>query len=90
MIGSPLFDRLEFDHGFGGKLIILAKNNSDKNIYIQSVKVNGKDYTKNWFQHKDRFKKGIVTIEFEMGNQPNYTWGTGASNIPSYNSLESL
>jgi len=87
MIGSPLFDRLEFDHGFGGKLIISAKNNSDKNTYIQSVRVDGKDYTKNWFQHKDIFKKGIVTIEFEMGNQPNYTWGTGTSNCPSYNSL---
>ncbi len=83
MIGSPIFDRLEFDHGFGGKLIISTKNNSDKNIYIQSVRVNGKNYTKNWFQHKELFKKGTVTIEFEMGDQPNYTWGTGALNCPT-------
>lgn len=83
IIGSPLFDRVEFNPGLGGKLTIIARNNSDKNIYIQSVKLNGKAYTKNWFQHNDIFNKGNVTIEFEMGDKPNYKWGVGAANCPS-------
>ncbi len=78
IIGSPLFGRLEFDHGFGGKLTIVAKNNSDKNIYVQSVKIDGKEYTRSWLQHNDIFKKGNVIIEFEMGDKPNYKWGVRA------------
>jgi predicted alpha-1,2-mannosidase len=64
IIGTPLFDRVEFDHGFGRKLIVVARNNNDKNFYIQSVKLNGKAYTKKWFQHGDLFNKGNVTVEF--------------------------
>ena len=87
-IGSPLFDRVEFDHGFGGRLTIMAMNNGKNNIYIQSVKLNGKSYLKNWFQHKDLFSKGNVTIEFEMGDQPNFRWGVGAANCPSSMSVK--
>ena len=82
IIGSPLFNRIEFKHGFGGTLTIVAKNNSDKNVYVQSVKLNGKIYTKNWLQHNDLFKKGKVTLEFEMGDKPNYNWGAGLKDCP--------
>ena len=82
IIGTPLFDRIEFDSGLGGKLIVAARNNSDKNFYIQSVKLNGKAYTKTWFQQRDLFNKGNVTIEFEMGDKSNYKWGVGEANCP--------
>ena len=82
IIGSPLFDRVEFDHGLGGKLIVIARNNSEKNFYIQSVKLNGKAYTKTWFENSDLFHQGNVTIEFEMGDKPNYNWGIGEANCP--------
>jgi len=83
IIGSPLFDRIEFRHGFGGTLTVLAKNNSDKNVYVQSLKINGKPSTKNWLQHNDIFKKGNTTVEFEMGEKPNYNWGTDEKDCPS-------
>ena len=83
IIGTPLFDRVVFDHGLGGVLTIIAKNNSAENLYIQSVKINGKEYTKNWFQHYEIFNDGNVTIEFVMGDKPNYKWGVGAINCPS-------
>lgn len=82
VIGTPSFEKIEFKHGFGGTLKINAKNISEGNIYIQSVKLNGKKYTKNWFQHEDIFNKNNVTIEFEMGDKPNFHWGTRAENCP--------
>lgn len=80
IIGSPLFSRMEFKHGFGGTLTILAKNNSAKNVYIQSVKLNGKPYSKFRFQHNDIFKKSNTLVEFEMGDKPNYQWGIEIKN----------
>ena len=82
IIGTPLFNRIEFNHELGGTLTIIVNNNSDKNIYVQSVEINGDKYTKNWLQHNDIFKKGKVTIEFEMGDKPNYDWGTKAKDCP--------
>ena len=51
-----------------GKLVkITAKNASEKNIYIQSCKINGKPWNKFWFTH-DEIKNG-GTIEFVMGEK---------------------
>ncbi|SEW56385.1 GH92 family glycosyl hydrolase [Chitinophaga arvensicola] len=41
---------------------------SDKNRYIQSVKLNGKDYTKLFIHHKDIMEGG--SLEFTMGAAP--------------------
>ena len=82
IIGTPLFNRIEFKHGFGGTLTIIAKNNSPKNIYIQSVRLNGKEYNMNWLQHNEIFRNSKVTLEFEMGDKPNYNWGTKTENCP--------
>jgi predicted alpha-1,2-mannosidase len=54
--------------GNGKKLIITSKNASDKNIYIQSCKINGKTWNKFWFTHKEIENGG--TIEFVMGEKP--------------------
>jgi predicted alpha-1,2-mannosidase len=54
--------------GNGKKLMITAKGASDKNIYIQSCKINGKAWRKAWFTH-DEIKNG-GTIEFVMDEKP--------------------
>ena len=46
-----------------------AENNSDSNIYIQSVKLNGDNYNYSYITHKDIMKGGELV--FEMGNIPN-------------------
>lgn len=53
--------------------MIKANKNSDKNIYIQSVRLNGRDYTKCYLDYKDIMAGGI--LELEMGNTPNFSWG---------------
>ncbi len=42
LIGSPNIDSAEIDLFNGNKLVIDVKNNSDKNIYVESVLFNGK------------------------------------------------
>ncbi|MFC3559266.1 GH92 family glycosyl hydrolase [Pedobacter jamesrossensis] len=59
--------KLRMDNG--KTLEIIAKNTSDKNIYIQSCKINGKLWDKFWFTHQDIQNGG--KIEFVMGSTPN-------------------
>ncbi len=61
-------DRATIDVGNGKSFTIVAKNNSDKNIYIQSAKLNGQTYSKSYILHQDIVNGG--TLEFEMGNNP--------------------
>src|SRR3546814_4351304 len=53
IIGSPLFDDASLDMGNGKTLRIVARNNSDTNVYIQSATLDGKPWNKPWFRHDD-------------------------------------
>ena len=72
-ITSPIFEVIEIQVGAGKTFMIKANKNSDKNIYIQSVRLNGRDYTKCYLDYKDIMAGGI--LELEMGNTPNFSWG---------------
>ena len=77
---SPSFKNAKI-HLSNGKTLILKTNNlTDQNIYIQSVTMNGKPYSKVYFQH-DELING-AEIVFEMGPQPNLCWGTGEGDLP--------
>lgn len=80
-IGSPLFDEVTLNLESGKSLVIKANNNSKENVYVQSMKVNGKDYTKSYIKHNDLINAG--TIEFNMGSTPNTAWGVGEGNLPT-------
>ncbi len=54
--------------GNGKKLNIKAKNASETNVYVQSCKINGKEWSKPWFNHHQIENGG--TIEFVMGDKP--------------------
>ena len=45
VLGAPLFKKATIHFENGNTLEINAPNNSDKNLYIQSMTFNGKDYT---------------------------------------------
>lgn len=74
-ITSPIFEQAEIQVGEGGTFVIKANHNSAGNIYIQSARLNGKDYTKCYLDYKDIMKGGI--LELEMGDRPNTSWGVG-------------
>jgi predicted alpha-1,2-mannosidase len=77
-ITSPVFNSVTFKldpkYATGKTFSIIAHNNSDKNIYIQSAKLNGKVYQHCYIDYKDITAGG--TLELTMGPQPNKTWGT--------------
>lgn len=71
-IGTPLFPEVKMHLENGKVFTILAPAVSDKNIYIQSVKVNGRPYDKSYITH-ELIQSG-ATLEFEMGDQPGPVW----------------
>lgn len=60
--GAPLFKHAEIDFENGHKLFLNAYSNSDKNRYVSSVTFNGKEYTKNYFNHFDLERGGEIKI----------------------------
>lgn len=64
----------------GKTFTIEAKNNSQTNIYIQSVTLNGKPYDKVYITHDEMMKGGNLT--FNMGATPNKNFGKDPKSWP--------
>ena len=79
VFGTPLFDKATLNVGNGRTFTIKATNNSDKNIYIQRVLLNGKNYTRNYINYNDIVRGG--TLEFVMGAEPS-KFGTAKKDRP--------
>lgn len=60
--GSPTVERAELSVQ-GGTFIIETINNSNENIYIKSIKLNGKPYTLPYISHSDIARGGRLTVE---------------------------
>ena len=73
VIGSPLFDKATVNVGAGKTFTVVAKNNSDKNIYVQSARLNGKTLKNSYVDFNDIRRGG--TLELVMGPKPS-KWAT--------------
>jgi hypothetical protein len=78
-IGSPAFRHARVALQGGAVLTVNAANNSRENVYVQSLKINGKPWTKTWVPH-EVIAKG-ATLDFVMGPKPS-TWGSGPDDAP--------
>ena len=74
-IGSPWFTDLTIDLGNGRKFEITSEGGSEDEFYVQSLKVNGKDWDKGWISFHDVFAEG-GKMEFVLGPDP-VEWTTG-------------
>lgn len=76
LLVSPWFSDINITVNGDQNLRITATNldNADS-YYVQSVKVNGQSWDRNWLSHEDVMVKG-GTIEFEMGSEMKM-WETG-------------
>jgi putative alpha-1,2-mannosidase len=82
LLSSPLFPSITFTNPVTGTTAQITATNWDgatTNKYVQSAKLNGQAYTKNWITH-DIFSQG-GTLELTLGATPG-TWGTGAGDLP--------
>ncbi len=72
-IGSPVLKSITLHLADQKDFKITAANLNDENIYIQSVKLNGREWNKPYF-HYDELKNG-GELSFVMGPKPNKKWG---------------
>lgn len=79
VIGSPLFDKATVNVGAGKTFTVVAKNNSDKNIYVQSARLNGQTLKNSYVDFNDIRHGG--TLELVMGPKPS-KWATAAAYRP--------
>jgi predicted alpha-1,2-mannosidase len=80
VIGAPLFKKATITLENGKKIVINAPENNAANRYIQTLKVNGTAYGKNWLSHS-ALQKGAV-LDFTMSATPNKTRGTSEAAFP--------
>jgi predicted alpha-1,2-mannosidase len=73
IIGTPLFDKATINLESGKQFNIVANNRSETNIYIESVRLNGKPLEKTFFNHSDIVEGG--NLVFNMTDKPT-SWGT--------------
>ncbi len=73
IIGSPVVETATIELGEGKTFTIRSHGNSDKDIYVRSVKLNGKDYPYSYIRHSDIVAGG--TLDFYMSGKPS-SWGT--------------
>ena len=80
ILGSPLFKEMVLHLENGKKVTIKSENNNKQNRYVESVKVNGQSYGKNYFTHEQLMSGS--TIEFKMSDKANTSRGTKPGDFP--------
>jgi putative alpha-1,2-mannosidase len=80
VLGSPEVDKATIVSAGKKPFTIEAVNNSEKNIYIQSVQYNGQPYTKGYITHSMITKGGTLTLE--MGPEPNKSFAVAPADRP--------
>jgi hypothetical protein len=78
-IGSPLFKKATVHLENGKDLVVKAPANSAKNVYVQSVTLNGRPWTSTSLPHRILAQGGV--LQFNMGSEPS-SWGTGKNAAP--------
>ena len=64
-IGRPMFDKVTIHLSDGKDFVIQAKNSSEENKYIRSMKLNGEELAEPRFSHFDLMKGGELILEME-------------------------
>lgn len=77
VIGAPQVPRATMHLSNGKTFAMTAENISDRNIYVQSVRLNGKKWESSFLPFKELKNGG--RIDFVMGPQPNKEWGANAA-----------
>lgn len=84
VIGAPQLETVTISLPTGKKFTVKAHNLSPDNKYIQSARLNGRDWEQSWISHNDVVAGGV--LEFVMGDRPNKTWA--ANSIPPSFSMD--
>lgn len=80
ILGSPLFKSVKLNLENGKQVVIQSNNNNKKNRYISSMKVNGKNYTKNYLTHEVLLNG--AKVQYEMAPVANTGRGIHDNDLP--------
>ena len=80
VFGSPIFDEVVIELNDNKKFKIITENNSDENIFIDSITLNGMIYNNSYITHNDIIKGG--ELKLIMTNKPNKEFGKDNKNRP--------
>ena len=79
-LGTPLFKQAVVTRPDGTKFTIDAPDNSAEAFYVQSLKLNGQDWTHNYVEYGDLVKG--AKLQFGMGTEPATDRGTKQEDKP--------
>ena len=79
-MGAPYFKRAVIHFENGKTMTISAEGNSDTNRYVNSMTLNGAEYTHNYLNHADLVKGG--SMDYQMAATPNTNRGTAEADMP--------
>ncbi len=80
VLGSPLFKQATLHLPNGKTVKITAPENSSAKRYVEAMKVNGKNYTKNFLTHETLCEG--AKIDFSMSAEPNRSRGVTPQERP--------
>ncbi len=74
-LGSPQFGKvtIQLENDPERTLVIVTKNNSLKNRFVQEVRFNGENIENCWIPREELMKGGVLV--FQMDSVPNKKWG---------------
>ncbi|UKT64961.1 GH92 family glycosyl hydrolase [Pedobacter mucosus] len=78
---APAFDQVSLNLPSGKRFEIVVHKKTDKAIYINAVKLNGKPYNLNFIRYADIIKGG--KLEYYLEETPNKNWGSTIQNQPN-------
>ena len=79
-MGAPLFKKATLHLAGGNDFIIEAPENNAENRYMDNVRLNGKEYSRNYITHSDITSGGKLSVT--MSAEPNITRGTAQEDRP--------
>jgi predicted alpha-1,2-mannosidase len=62
VVGSPVFDRIDFATATGQTFTVRAAGNSPANVYVRSARLNGKPLNRAWITYDEVMAGGTVTL----------------------------
>ena len=79
-IGTPLFRKAVITRPDGSVISLEAPENSKDNFYVKGVRINGKEWSRNYFRHEDL--AGGTKITYLVGSDPDTIRGTAKEDRP--------
>ena len=80
VMGAPLFKKAILTLENGKQVILNAPDNTNRNRYIHSLKMNGKEYNHNWLKHEELMNGAV--FDFDMSHTPNTQRGVNDEDFP--------